>query len=137
MLYRLPGRRGTTLVECAVIYPVTFLLLLGLIIGGLGVFRYQQTASLAREGARYASVRGAKYNQMTNKPAATPEDVYNNVIDPMAAPLDRSKITYSVTWNPDNRQGSKVTVQVNYQWLPEAYLGGINLSSTSTMFVSY
>ena len=63
MLQQRQPRRGVTLVECAIIYPLTLLLVLAIIIGGLGMFRYQEVASLAREGARYASVRGAKYAQ--------------------------------------------------------------------------
>jgi Flp pilus assembly protein TadG len=130
-------RRGTHVVECAVVFPLVFLLLLGLIVGGLGVFRYQEVASLAREGARYASVRGYQYQQTTSRPAATATDVYDNAILPRAVILNPSDLNYSVTWNPDNRQGSTVTVQVSYQWVPEAYLGGITLSSTSTMPISY
>jgi hypothetical protein len=42
-----------------------------------------------------------------------------------------------VSWNPDNQQKSMVTVTVTYQWLPEAFLGGVTLSSTSSMMVSY
>jgi Flp pilus assembly protein TadG len=137
ILRRLPTRRGTTVVECAMVYPVTFLLLFGLIIGGLGVFRYQQVASLAREGARYASVHGAKYAQSTGRPAATPLTVYQQAILPRAVAFDPSRLTYNVTWSPDNRQGSDVTVQVTYAWVPEGYLGGITLSSTSTMRMSY
>jgi Flp pilus assembly protein TadG len=130
-------RRGTHLMECAVVFPVTFLLLLGLIIGALGVFRYQEVASLAREGARYASVRGYEYQLVTSKPAATPDDVYNNVISPRAVILDPSRLSSTVTWNPDNKQGSTVTVTVTYQWVPEAFLGGLTLSSTSTTPISY
>jgi Flp pilus assembly protein TadG len=137
VLYRQPRRRGTHLVECAVVFPLLFLLLLGLLVGGLGVFRYQEVASLAREGARYASVHGFQYQQVTGKPAATDVDVFTNAISPRAVILDPAGLHYSVTWNPDNKQGSAVTVQVNYQWLPEAYLGGITLSSTSTMPMSY
>lgn len=137
MLRNQPRRRGTHVVECAVVFPVLFLLLLGLLVGGLGVFRYQEVASLAREGARYASVRGSKYQQVTGKPAATAPDVYNNAISPRAVILDPANLSYNVTWNPDNKQGSTVTVQVTYLWVPEAYLGGITLSSTSTMPVSY
>ena len=44
-----PRRHGTHALECAVVFPVVFLLLFGLLIGALGVFRYQQVASLARE----------------------------------------------------------------------------------------
>jgi Flp pilus assembly protein TadG len=54
-------------VECAVVYPAVFLLLFGLIIGGLGVFRYQEVASLARAGARYASTHGAQYRKDTGE----------------------------------------------------------------------
>jgi Flp pilus assembly protein TadG len=130
-------REGTTTVECAIIFPSFLLLLIGLIVGGLGVFRYQELASLARESARYASVRGYKYQSVTNQPAATPQSIYDNVIRPRSVALDLSQLTYSVTWNPDNRQDSLVTVTLTYHWVPEAFFGGINISSTSTMVVSY
>ena len=64
-------RSATTIVECALVFPALMIFLFGLIIGGLGVFRYQEVASLAREGARYASVRGTDYSSATGKPAAT------------------------------------------------------------------
>jgi Flp pilus assembly protein TadG len=95
-------RRGATVLECAIVYPVTFLLLLGILIGGMGVFRYQEVASIAREASRWASVHGKQYATETGKPAATATDVYNNVIVPKAVSLDLSRLTYSVTWNKDN-----------------------------------
>jgi Flp pilus assembly protein TadG len=130
-------RRGATLVESAIIYSVTLLIMIGLIVGGLGLFRYQQVASMSREGARWASVHGAEYEVVTNQPAATAEDVYNNAIITKAVAMDPGNITYSVVWNPDNMQGSSVSVTVNYQWIPEAYFGGVTLTSTSTMPMSY
>ena len=33
------ARRGVTVIESAVVYPVTFLLLLGLVIGCMDIFR--------------------------------------------------------------------------------------------------
>ena len=132
-----PRRRGTHALECAVVFPLVFLLLFGLIVGALGVFRYQEVASLAREGSRYASVRGQQYQLMTSKPAATADDVFNNAIAPRAVILTPSQLSSTVTWNPDNRQGSSVTVTVTYQWVPEAYLGGLTLSSTTTTPISY
>ena len=130
-------RRGATIVECAMVYPVTLLLLIGLIVGGLGVFRYQQVASLAREAARYASVRGTRYAQSTGKAAATQQTIFEEVVKTRAVGLDPNRLTCTVTWNPSNRPGSDVTVLVSYDWIPEAYLGAITLSSTSTMRVSY
>jgi len=52
-------------VECAIVYPLTFLLLLGILVGAIAVFRYQEVASLARQGARYASTHGAQFRKDT------------------------------------------------------------------------
>src|SRR5262245_48204165 len=136
-MIRSRARRAATAVEFAFIAPVLMLFVLGLVVGAVGIFRYQEVAALAREGSRYASVRGAKYQQVTGNTAATPQDVYDNAIKANAAALDLSQLTYSVTWSPDNRQGSYVIVQCNYQWIPEAFLGGITLSSTSKVRISY
>src|SRR5262249_60834720 len=46
-----PKRRGVVTVEAALVFPIVILLLLGLIVGAMGIFRYQQVAWLAREGA--------------------------------------------------------------------------------------
>jgi Flp pilus assembly protein TadG len=135
-------------VEAAVVYPVTFLLILGLVIGAMGMFRYQQVASAAREGARYASVHGGQYAKETGQPAASAADVYNNAIKPKAVGLDPQALSYQVAWSPDNwpskatssngsAQGATVSVTVTYQWVPETFLGGITLSSTSVMPMSY
>src|SRR2546421_3371267 len=103
---RLPRtpRRAASLVEFAIVAPLAFLLLLGLVIGGLGIFRYQQVAFLSREATRWASVHGAKYAQDTGQPAATPADVYQQVIVREATALDLSRLTYSVTWDTSNSQ---------------------------------
>jgi len=138
------------MVEFAVVAPVTFLLLLGLLIGGLGIFRYQQVARLSRDAARWASVHGTQYAQDTNSPAATAQDVYNQAIAPNAQGLNLSKLTYSVTWNTSNspyhmatvngqqaKVANTVTVSINYQWVPETFLGAVNLSSTTVSVMYY
>jgi Flp pilus assembly protein TadG len=142
-------RRGSVAMESVVTVPVLLLLLLAVLVGGYGVFRYQQIALLAREGARYASVHGGQYQQETGNPAATPQDVYNNAIVPYAVNLDLSQLSYTVSWNTNNMPYSvnndyltptnnTVTVTVYYNWFPEAFLvGPIVLSSTSTMPMSY
>lgn len=139
MLYRAKKsrRRGALILECALVYPITFLLVFGVIIGGLGVFRYQEVSFLAREATRYASVHGAMYQQNTGKPAAKPSDVYNNAILPKVVALELSQLTYTVTWSPDNNPGSTVTVKVTYHWVPEAFLPSMDLSSTSTVVMIY
>jgi Flp pilus assembly protein TadG len=149
---RAPQRRsGATLVECAFVYPVFFLLVLGLLVGAAGIFRYSQLASLSREAARYASVHGGQYAQEMKVTAPAPADIYNNVVLPMAVGFDTSQLNYSITYNSSNWPfhtildannnvipiQNTVTVTLTYQWLPEAFLGGITLSSTSVMPMSY
>jgi Flp pilus assembly protein TadG len=138
------SRRGATIVEFALVGPLTLLLMIGLLVGGMGIFRYQEVASITRMASRYASVHGTQYQQDTGQPAATAQDIYNNVIVPQNVSLDLSQVQYSVTWNTDNSPyhtiivngnvvpvTNTVTVTITYQWIPEAYLGGITLTSTS------
>ena len=142
-------RWGTTTVEFAITCPIVFFLIFATAVGGLGVFRYQQVAAAAREGARWASVHGGQYADETNQPAATASDIYSNAILPAASALNPSQLSYLVTWNKSNMPldpgqnyeqptGNTVTVTVTYQWLPEMYLPGpITLSSTSTAQMVY
>ncbi len=141
-------RRGVSATESAVVLPILIFIILATIVGGYGIFRYQQLAMLAREGARYASVHGGMYQSDTGNAAATPQDVYNNAIVPYAT-LDLTQLTYSVVWNTNNMPYSvatdyetptnnTVTVTVSYTWMPEVFLvGPIVLSSTSTVPMSY
>ena len=142
-------RDGTTTVEFGITCPIVFFLIFAIIVGGLGVFRYQEVGAVAREAARWASVHGGQYAEDTGQPAATASDIYTNAIVPGAFGLDLSQLTYSVTWNHDNMPlwvgenaeapvGNTVTVTVTYQWMPEMYLvGPITLTSTSTAQMIY
>jgi Flp pilus assembly protein TadG len=143
-------RAGATMLETAVILPVTFLFFLGLIVGGMGIFRYQEVAFLAREGARYAAVRGMTFEaEHPGQTAATPEDVFNNAILPRVVSLDQNNLSYTVTWDKNNYPYSitdnyekpvanTVTVTVTYQWFPEVFLAGpITLTSSSTIPMCY
>jgi hypothetical protein len=144
------GRSGTTLVESGLALSFTFSLLIGLVVLGMGVFRYQQTAAVAREAARWASVRGGLYAQETGQPAATQDSVKNQVIPRYASGLDPNHITvFTVTWDDASRmpvyydytrqvwRSNAVHVTISYEWIPEAYLAGITLTSTSEMPMSY
>jgi Flp pilus assembly protein TadG len=142
-------RRGAAAVEFAFAGPIVFFLLLATMIGSQGVFRYHQVAALAREGARWASVHGGQYQKETGEAAATPEDVFNKAILPLATTLRPEHLSYEVTWDESNMpleviddvqtpRGNTVTVAVSYEWFPEMYLiGPINLTSTSTAQMNY
>ncbi len=149
-------RDGTSVVEAAVVYPMVFIFVVGLVVGAAGIFRYQEVASLARRAARYAAVHGTQYAKDTGNPAATPADIFNNAVLPYAVALDPARLSPpAVSYNNSNHPyqtsiantggtngdivatGNTVSVTVSYQWLPEAFLGGITLSSTSVMPMAY
>jgi hypothetical protein len=105
---------------------------MGTIIEGLGVFRYEQLSSLAREGARWASVHGPTYQQEKNQAAPTSQDVYNNVIVPKMVGLDPTQLTCSLTMTANT-----ATVALTYVWNPEGLFSSITLTSTSVLPITY
>jgi hypothetical protein len=141
-------RRAASLVEAAITYSAMFLLTFGVIVVALGVYYYQQTAALAREGARWASVHGAQYNQDTGNAMATQATVLSTGILPMASGLDTTQLTATVSWDNanevpvyNNASASPVTnyvhVTVNYTWKPPLFFSPMTLSSTAVMPMQY
>jgi hypothetical protein len=141
-------RRAATLAEAAISYSVVCLLTIGVIVFALGIFRYEELAGLAREGARWAAVHGGQYHQETGNALATPQTVYNTAILPRAVGLDTSKLSYTVTWDDPSEMPvfndvngnvvtNKVTVTLTYTWIPELYFSTMTLRSTSVMPVQY
>jgi len=126
-------RRGMSAVESAVVYPVTLMMLIGTMVVGLGNFRYQQLQSLAREGARYASVRGPNYVAAggTQATAATVQTYVQGLAVSLSG-LTCTSASYSSTTDPGT-----VTVTLTYTWKPEGYLGSMTWTAASTMPVTY
>src|SRR5438094_2476918 len=125
-------RRGITVLEVAITAPVAMFVVIGLMVGGLGTFRYQQVAALAREGASYASLHGPYYAKRTGQPMATSTDVMKNAILPVAAGLDTTALHCDLSYDTNS---NTATVRVTYDWLPESLLPAAKLSSTSGMLI--
>jgi Flp pilus assembly protein TadG len=149
------SRPGTVLVEAALVYPIVTLLVFGLLILVVAVFRYQQVAHIAREASRWAAIHGARYAEDNQRPPATAEDVYANAIAPHAAGMRPEQLSYSVTWDTDKRPtrltvvvdpatgqskvvpvSNTVTVTVTYAW-DTGLFGTIRVSSRSVSVMSY
>ena len=159
-------RRGATVVEFAVVAPVVLLLIFAQIAGGLGVFRYQEVAHLARNCARFASTHGGNYQregiaQQTGVPAVANSSDLSSLLARSAVLLDPSRIEVSVSWTGPNGVTpvnmpiyddtdpnlvppgqfviqNNVIVTLKYQWFPEiGLIGPITLTSTSVMPMSY
>lgn len=62
---RIRSRRGQTMVELALVFPLFVMLLFGIVILGIGIFYQQELTNAAREAARYASVHSATAQQPT------------------------------------------------------------------------
>lgn len=137
MIQRKPGarrRRGTAVVEGAVVYPVVILLLMGTLIVGLGVFRFEQLQFLARQGARYASVHGPTYASENNQPMASTSSVLSYV-EQMAVGLKGLNCT-GVMYTSSSMPSS-VSVTLTYTWSPGNLFSPMTWTVTSTMPVTY
>jgi len=158
------ARRGATVVEVAFVLPLTLLLVLGLLIGCLGVFRSNQLAELARAAARYASSHGT-LRELDGFSATTQQDIIDAAITPRAASLSPLNVQIDVLlpngaavpwddpyWAGPPRQNKTMTVMsdqgaakmnrvrvtLRYQWVPEAFItGSFSLTSTSEQVMNY
>ena len=108
-------RRGAARVEAAVVLPVFLLLVVGGVVLGLGIFRYQEIAHLARESARWASLQDASLR--------TKGQILTNVLTPKAVGVDPAAIGVATTSTADS-----TTVTLSYAWTPEAYLPSITFT---------
>ena len=122
------------MVEMAIVLQMLILLLIGLCVGELGAFRYHQVAALAHEGARWASVHGKEYAKQRDKPIASKEDIFENVIKPRAIGLDLNKISHDIKWNAE---GSLVTVTVQYTWTPEYFFSPRKFSCVAVALATF
>jgi Flp pilus assembly protein TadG len=141
-------------VEAAIVYPVLFALLIGLIVVGMGVFHHQQVAWQAREASRWASVRGLTWEKDTDQPSPTKADIRREAVLPLAFCMDASKLDVRVDWidqvsgtavdwdsatksrfsitNAGEPIVNTVRVTVSYDWAPVIpFLGPIRMASVS------
>jgi hypothetical protein len=114
--------------------PVGILLLMGILLLGLGVFRYEQLQFLAREGARYASVHGPLYASENSTSEASTSTVLAGVQNLAVglSGLNCTAVTYSATTLP-----CTVSVTLTYTWTPERLFSPMTWTVTSTMPVTY
>lgn len=139
---RIPGRRsrGQALVEFALVAPLFFVLLLGIVEVGRYIFYYEMLNNATKEGARYAIVHGANSACPSGPPppggSNTCDLAGNNVkiavrnaaiglVGTVAVPnpiwTTKSSITTPNPGDPDtgtNARGDHVTVFVDYTYSP-------------------
>ncbi len=103
----LKARRGSAMVEQALVFLVLMLVVFGVIeFGGL-VFVHNTISAASREGVRYAIVHGAN-----SASPATSSSVSTHVKN-WSPGLDPSALTVTTTWSPNKKPGSTVKVQAS------------------------
>lgn len=111
--------RGSTIVEFAVMFTILLTLFFGIIDFGRAVYSYHFVANAAREGTRWASVRGSLCNTWAgcSSIAATDVDTYVRTLDragiyinPAAANTDPGYLGITTTWNGKKVDGTDCTV---------------------------
>lgn len=127
--------RGTALVEFALIAPLLFLLLFGIIDFGRALDYYNQVTQLAGQGARAAAVN----RNPDGTPITSGSSLQNQLVTQFTAqPQLKNGEVVCITQLPAS-VGDPVTVKVSYQFqfLPlvgaaAKALGGLTLTSTQT-----
>ncbi len=124
------ARRGAAVVEFAVLAPLLFLLIFGMIEYGRMVMVQQLITNASREGARVAILEGSTDAQVID---AVQEHVGGGV------PIADADVEIATEAIAGGGEAKTVTVGVNFadvSWLPDAlWLGGKRLEASSTMRV--
>ena len=123
---------GAAMLEFALVSLVFFTVVFGIMEYGRMILNYNVVSTAAREGVRYASVRGANSGH-----TATASDIQSYVADHSLGVLTPANVT--VTWSPNNKPGSTVQVQTQIFFTPMVPLlpqSTLTLRSASMMVIT-
>ena len=109
--------RGSAVVEFAAAFAVLFLFLFSIMDLSRALYAYHFIADAAREGTRYAMVRGATCASYGTACPASATDIQNYVKN-VPAGINPQSLSVTTTWTPNNNPGSVVQVQVQYSFQP-------------------
>lgn len=134
--------RGQALVEAAITLPILIAVLIGLIEGGRFVFYSESLNHAAREGARYAIIHGE--NAVDGNPTGPPDDptaeaVKQAIRDAAVGFNDPDGIVISdpVYNPPNNRRGTRVTVEITYTYSPIVPIfGSLTVEAEATLVIN-
>jgi Flp pilus assembly protein TadG len=140
------SERGASLPETAIVMGVVLALLFAIIDFGRAMYTYASVAQLARQGARWAIVRGAQCTQLDHCGAVS-TDVQTFVQGQSIGVMSANSISVTATWPPSGcptglpakSPGCIVIVTVSYPFsfmLPFLPTRQFVMSSTSQMIIS-
>jgi Flp pilus assembly protein TadG len=145
---RRSAQRGASLPETAIVMAVLLALLFGIIDFGRAVYTYAFVAQLAREGARWAIVRGNQCSVLDHCNAQA-SDIQTYVQSLSEGPTSSGQTQVSALWSScpsgtsgNNAPGCTVTVTVTYPFkfllpfMPKGSLSQLTMTSSSKMVIS-
>jgi Flp pilus assembly protein TadG len=124
-------RRGGAVIEFALIIPIAILLTFSAVELARGVSVQASISQAAKETVRFASVRGS-----ASGAAATEAQLETMAVE--LAELADPSTSAAVSWTPDNRPGSTVTVNMQTTFTPVALPFGpssYTFTSTASMVI--
>jgi Flp pilus assembly protein TadG len=141
------SRSGVTMLECAIVLPVMFVTLFGMLDLGIAAARYNALAEAARRIAREAIIHGSLAPQESSKWG--PSEYVGTGADnsdiaiaakPVFLAMPSNLVTIRVTWpDANNSPRDRVRVEVSYRHeplIPQLFVWGpINLRAVSTMSI--
>ncbi len=144
------AQRGSAILEFAYTMVIAFVLIFAMIDFARALYSYHFISEAAREGTRFASVRGALCSNSANPCPAQPDDIVTFVKQLVPDGIDPTKVNVNPQWpvGGSNYPGRPVQVQVTYDFSfifpfdfyklpPISFLANsIHMSSTSEMVIS-
>ena len=144
------GEQGSTLVETALSIVVLLTFIFGVMEMGLALYTYHFIAEAAREGTRYAIVRGSTCSGFSSACPAATSDIQSYVKNLGFPGINPANMTVTPVWSPYtsgstcpsgfcNSPGNLITVTVQYNFplsVPFVPVQTFAISSTSAMVIS-
>lgn len=121
---RLRRDEGSALIEFAATSLLFFMFVFAIVEGSRAIYQYHTLSSVAREGTRFAAVRGAGSGRMTT------EDAVRAYVRSKSSGVNPA---VTVTWTPASKlPGGTVEVYVTHTFttlVPLAGIGNISMSA--------
>lgn len=130
------GERGAVVIEFTLVLVVLLTWVFAIIAFSIGIGIYSTMAQAARDGARFAIVRGSSPDNVLGP--ATENQVRDYVRGQAGVFGTATQVTTS--WSPNKDPGSVVQVSVSFVFQPQlAFLpvDPITITSTSRMVITY
>jgi Flp pilus assembly protein TadG len=128
------GEAGQSTVEFALILLLFLMVILGIFEGSRLIFDYNIVSEAAREGVRYATVRGSACALPDGSSCTASATQISGYVQSKAV---GRPVTVNVTWPAPPDPGSTVVVQVTSSFTPVVwFIPAVDLSSEARMVIA-